>query len=42
MIYVNSVEVFPKNVTIKKGEFFYDFGAEVCPADADCKCLANR
>lgn len=42
MIYVNSVEVFPKNVTIKKGEFFYDFGAEVSPANADCKCLAWR
>lgn len=42
MICVNSVEVFPKTITIEKGEFFYDFGAEVCPADADCKSSDNE
>ena len=37
MICVNSVSVFPKSITIKVGDWFYDACAEVCPCDAHCK-----
>ena len=37
MIFVNSVSVSPKSVTLKAGSWFYAARAEVCPANADCK-----
>ena len=37
MICVNSVEVCPKSIALKVGEWFYDTCAEVYPTNADCK-----
>ena len=37
MICINSVNVYPKSITLKVGNWSYDAYAEVCPSDADCK-----
>ncbi len=39
MVYVNSVCVFPRNVTLKKGEWYYDAYAEVLPTNADIRSV---
>ena len=39
MICVSSVTVYPKSVTLKKGNWYYSVSAEVCPANADCNCV---
>ena len=33
---VNSVSVYPKSITLKVGNWFYNAYAEVCPSDANC------
>lgn len=37
MIYVNSVNVYPKSVALKLGEWFYNARVDICPTEADCK-----
>lgn len=37
MIYVNSVSVYPRSITLKVGSWSYAAYAEVCPSNADCK-----
>ena len=37
MIYVNSVNVSPKSVALKLGEWFYNARVDICPTEADCK-----
>ena len=37
MTCVNSVSVYPKSITLMKGNWYYGAYAEVCPCDADCK-----
>ena len=37
MIWVNSVTVYPKSITLKVGNWSYAAYAEVCPSNADCK-----
>ena len=37
MTCVNSVSVYPKSITLKKGNWYYGAYAEVCPCEADCK-----
>ena len=37
MIYVNSVSVYPKSISLKVGTWSYAAYAEVCPSNADCK-----
>ena len=39
MICVSSVTVYPKSVTIKKGNWYYAVSAEICPVNADCNCV---
>jgi len=37
MIYVNSVSVYPKSISLKVGDWSHATYAEVCPSNADCK-----
>ncbi len=39
MICVNSVSVFPKSITLKVGDWYYSACAEICPTNADCRCV---
>ena len=39
MTYINSITICPQNVTIKKGKWYYNTYAEICPTNATCKCL---
>ena len=39
MIYVNSITIGPKNIKIKKGTWYYDIYADVCPTNATIKTL---
>ena len=39
MIYVNSITVGPKNIKIKRGTWYYDVYADVCPINATNKSL---
>lgn len=39
MIYVNSITIYPSNVTLTKGKWYYGAYAEICPLDATCKCV---
>lgn len=36
MICVNSVSVYPSNITINKGDWYYGAYAEICPTNATC------
>ena len=42
MICVNSVSVYPKNITLKKGDWYYSASAKVCPTNADCSRVTWR
>ncbi len=37
MIYVNSVSVYPKRLSLKVGEWYYYTSVEICPTNASCK-----
>lgn len=39
MICVNSVSVSPKSITLKVGDWHYSACAEICPTNADCRCV---
>lgn len=39
MICVNSVSVSPKSITLKVGDWYYSACAEICPTNADCRCV---
>ena len=39
MIYVNSISVSPRSITLKKGTWYYGISAEVCPLNADCRSV---
>ncbi len=37
MICINSVNVYPNNIVLKKGEWYYGISVEICPTNASCK-----
>lgn len=37
MIYVNSVSVYPKRLSLKVGDWYYYTSVEICPTNASCK-----
>ena len=39
---VNCVQVSPKAITLQTGKWYYGMSAQVCPPDADCRCVTWR
>lgn len=39
MTFINSITIYPQNITVKKGKWYYGACAEICPIDASCQCI---
>ena len=42
MTFINSITIYPQNITVKKGKWYYGAYAEICPTDATCQCVTWR